>query len=264
MNQNETMTEVLAFNLEKAKEFVAQNTYKFPEEIIKQFESGEFPFKLECIDDRRGGEQGELVLAIPGAGLGVVMDVLGGVKILNDQTAGEFKLTPEEAYTSVQNVLGTVSYHTDQANVDNHNPLFCAGCGHCAGALKNPGDYLQTEEAVDFVGNKLLLDLKQSGVLPSVYPGAHDASLVVIVDNLTDGITSKGEETQAYVYNKAWHEKILETISKKLAEGQSVSSDEIFSALREAKDVRLNHTIEHLAKNHPKFVLHEDGDVTEL
>lgn len=264
MNQNETTTEVLAFNLEKAKEFVAQNAYKFPEEVIKQFESGEFPFTLECIDDRRGGEQGELVLAIPGAGLGVVMDVLGGVKTLEDQTGGEFKITPLQVYEAVRNVLGTVSYHTDQANVDNNNPLSCAGCGHCAGALKSPEKYLQTEEAVDFISNKILPELKESQILPSVYLGEHDASLVVIIDNLIDGIKSKGEGVQAYVYNKAWHEKILEAISKNLTEGSSLSSDEIFTALKEAKDVRLGHTVHHLADDKPKFLVGEDGEVVEL
>jgi hypothetical protein len=231
---------------EEAAAFVEKNIKKLPQNMTEGLITADM---ISCIDDRK--TDGEPKIRIPGAGLGLLMDTLGA----------HLEISNEDLATAVEQALGgKLSYHTDK----NHegDPLKCAGCGHCAGALSKPGEYLLTPEAVAFLQKKYLPQLDKKCIAPEVYPGDHGANGVLILKGPIS-ITSEGDEL-VYVYHPDFHKLAIEQIARKISDMHpDLDADIVAAAIWDSAQERLGHTVHHLAEHLPKFEVtqSEDGKV---
>lgn len=219
----------------EAIEFAKKNVIPLPEAMTTK------PLQavmMACIDDRKN--DGDAKIRIPGAGLGILMDTLGA----------KLSLTPEQVLSAVEKALGgKLSYHTDKSH--EHDPLKCAGCGHCAGALGKPDEYLLTPEALAFLNEKYLPTLDQSCVAPEVYEGSHGAKGVMIVDGPITLTSDK--DTMVYVYHPELHKMAIEQIAGEIAELYELNGREVADAIWASAQERLGHTVHHLADGLPQF-----------
>jgi len=216
-----------------------------PENII----SGEITAAdMSCIDDRKN--DGEAKARIPGAGLGVLMDTF----------AAGLDLKPEEVAEVVESTLGSkISYHTDDAHI--HDPLRCAGCGHCGGALSDPEHYLLSPEVVTFVKETYLPKLDERKVEPEIYSGKHNSKGVMIING---PITMTSDnENMVYVYHPELHRKAINQIAAKIAEKYELNAGEIAEKIWNAAQKRLTVTVEHLAEGFPQYQVskNETGEI---
>src|SRR5512146_193804 len=84
---------------------------------------------IRCISDRASAaENKDHPIAIPGSGLGLVMDVLGAATLLR-RGGTHVELGPEEVIGAVQRAISVINFHTDEKSVKNKG-LPCGGCGH--------------------------------------------------------------------------------------------------------------------------------------
>ena len=244
-----------------AEQYVKENSY--PLDFTDYSKIG---LELRCIDDRASGsEDKERHIAIPGAGLGLVMDVLGAFTLLR-RKGKHATLRPQEAVSLVEKTIGSILFHTDDHH-EGHGSL-CAGCGHAHGALTEPTPYLLTEEDAKYFFEYCLIDLKDKlhvrGLKPVVYKGPHSAKAVMIVEGTDIGLSSIGRSGDAvFVYHKTFHELLLKLIAHEIApllseHTQGISEQEIEESIQESARIRLGVTVKKLAAALPKFEVRRD------
>ena len=257
------MTETKAFDPEK---YVEGSSYEI---YLANYK--DIGLKLRCIDDRASNsDDRERPIAIPGGGLGLVMDALGAFTILR-RKGKHASVEPEEVIAAVERAIGPITFHTDEKSVTNKG-LICGGCGHCNGALADPVTYLLSESDAKYFIERGLSDLKEKlnacGEKPTVYVGAHAAKAVMIVEGEKRGLMSVGESgEQVYVYHKDFHELLLKSIARQLQplmvkHSQDVSEKELATALLESARERLSVTMEKLAATLPRFVVSKKPNLT--
>ncbi|GEM_PF-2266929 len=244
---------VEAMRYEDAREFVQANHF-----AIEAIPEANQPWNLRCVDDRenRTHENGLPDIAIPGAGLGLVMDAFAGLNLLEKEKGVTIHIDAKRIVEVVEGVVGEISFHTDEDNIREDNPLICAGCGHCAGAIKDPEAYLLTDSAIHFLKGSLLPRLTEQGEKPTVYKGAHGAKAFFIIDAEDVGLPAQSGDSQAYVYNRALHEKAIREIGKRLYSGlyvERVSEDEFVEIFLRATEKRVGETVFRLARTLPKY-----------
>ena len=93
---------------------------------------------------------------------------------------------------------------------------------------------------------------------PIIYQGSHDASAVVVIDELDNGLVSKlgvDESTRVYVYNQAHHKKILKEAGDKLYEvlSPAISNEDFNKVIWESAERQLKNTLDHLTNGLPFF-----------
>ncbi len=273
--ENAMENKVKKLDLESATAFFEKKQFK----IKKGFEpKGN---AIGCIDDRaeRGEGHAEQV-ALPGSGLGLLLATFSALEKIKEEYnldfTSDFNFKVAE---KVEQLVG-VSLHTDAKNKE-HSSLACAGCGHCAGILNSPE--LLNKDFNAFVQEKYLPKLKDENVEPVVYEGGHNANAVFVIDDLETGLASHSRtmDAQVYVYNKAWHEKILNEIGeilyaefngmipRKHQEGAEAEKEEekvrkfFADSIYNSAEKQLQHTLARLTFGLPKFLV-KDGQVTEI
>ncbi|MCX6752731.1 MAG: hypothetical protein NTW62_00035 [Candidatus Nomurabacteria bacterium] len=242
------------FTEEEIQNYIEQNSFNLPEDFKPHGEN------IGCIDDR-ADEIGSIEkIGIPGAGLGVLFTAFKAISVLEKKHEVQIVTNIEKIVSDVENITGK-SFHTDEKNVNEHNPMSCAGCGHCAGILNSENDL--DPMFTSFVKNNYLPKLKEEGYQPVVYKGEHNANAVIVIDDLKTGIRSKGDDGQVYVYNKAWHMEILKDVAKVLFEDlqilvPNITIEEVYKTLEEVSQEQLGKTVAHLAAGLPQKVISEN------
>ncbi len=152
-----------------------------------------------CIDGRE--RRGHL-LAAPGGALGFLFAVAAAAEQWARATGRRVPaladlLGPVEAYFG-----GGLSTHTDDHHAD--DPLRCAGCGHCAGALKEPERYGIARYAPD------LRDYLLRATMPSnVLEGPHREGAVFDVPEAVAMPGSEGDGVDAFIlHGRAWKQTL--------------------------------------------------------
>lgn len=225
---------------------------------------------LRCIDDRASNsEDRERDIAIPGAGLGLVMDVLGAFTLLR-RKGKRAALSPQEAVIAVERAIGAIPFHTDDHH-EGHASL-CAGCGHAHGALTDPASYLLTEEDARYFFEFCLSDLKDKlhskGLAPVIYRGPHAAKAVMIVEGTDVGLPSVSKSGDAvFVYHKTFHEILLTLVANQIVSllgenPQEVGERELEETIYESARIRLGVTVNKLAAALPKFKVEHTQSLT--
>lgn len=218
--------------------------------------------ETRCIDgreDRQWNAEGKDRLppvAIPGSGVGFVMDVMSGVHLLEKRTGRRAGVSPESLARVAESVIGEVSYHTDSHKAG--DPLSCAGCGYCALSLATPEEFLLSAEQAAFVQNRFLPELRRRGIEPVLYQGAHEEAAVMVVDGLDIGLPATAEGTHVYVYNRGFHEELLARAAREifplLAEDfPGIALPDVREALCEAARKKLSRVAAVLAAGKPQF-----------
>lgn len=205
---------------------------------------------LRCVDDRYDGPAD--IIATPGAGLGVLVDIFGGFKLLGAEV--DFQCVVD-VYVSK---FGMPSYHTDIAELG--APLCCAGCGHCSNVLANPQQYLLSEGAVAFLNDYVPRLAEQ--VEPTVYVGTRNALATIIVQGTGVGLTARYIGESVFVYQSDWHQLYLRKAADALSEALGIDANELADAFIKAAADNLAVTLEKLAKNLPVYTLRAvDGEL---
>jgi hypothetical protein len=205
-----------------------------------------------CVDGRVVGPDHRY--AAPGGTLGFLFAVLAGVEAWAKQTQ-----RPLPDFDLVQKAVSTVfpvmTYHTDDHT---HDSLPCAGCGHCAGALAEPERY-----GIDKYVLQLRLEIDRFGLKTEILTGVHSESAVFIVPVgvALPGTGSNG--VQVFVFHKAAWVDVLAILSRVLAEGLSVDSDELYQCIQKSAQRQLDVTLDRLAKGLPVYVVRDDGTLEE-
>lgn len=219
---------------------------------------------LRCIDDRASGsEKKARDIAIPGGGLGLVMDALGAFTVLR-RKGKHAVLSPQEAVAAVERAIGVVDFHTDDTHGKHHSSL-CAGCGHAHGALTDPAMYLLTEGDAKYFFEFCLHDLagrlRTRGLVPVVYRGEHAAKAVMVVEGTDIGLPSIGKTGDAvFVYHKSFHEILLTIVAHEIApllsgHTRGITERELEDSMHESARTRLGVTVARLAASLPRFLV---------
>lgn len=201
-----------------------------------------------CVDGRVTGPNYRY--AAPGGTLGFLFAVLAGVEAWALETK-----RPLPDFDLVQKVVSTVfpamTYHTDSHA---HDSLPCAGCGHCAGALAEPGQY-----GIDKYASQLRLKMDNFGLKTETLAGVHSESAVFIVPTgvALPGTGSSG--VQAFIFHKAAWTDVLTILSRVLAAELSVDFDELYEHIQKSAQKQLDITLDRLAKGFPVYVVKDDG-----
>lgn len=203
---------------------------------------------LRCVDDRDDGSAE--TIAIPGAGLGVLIDIFGGLKLL------EADVDLRRVADVFTDEFGLPSYHTDVAKLG--NSLCCAGCGHCSGALASPEQYLLSDEVVTFLNGYLPQLAEQEE--PTVYAGGHSAQATIIVTGTDVGLTAGHSGTNVFVYQPDWHQLYLKKAAEALGQEFDLDAALLADAFAKAADNNLSVTLEKLAKDLPVYSLCASDD----
>jgi len=249
-----------------AEKYVRENSYPLHLE-----DHSTIGLKLRCIDDLSSHSTDKRYdIAIPGSGLGIVMDLLGGLALLR-RKGKHVSLEPRKAIDIVEKALGAITFHTDEKSVKNRG-IECGGCGHCNAALIDPQRYLLSESEAKYFLESGLADvkgrLKLRGVKPTVYSGLHNARAVITVMGEDIGLPSVGKSGECvYVYHKSFHELFLTLVAHELersfhSHSQGVSDEELVDALHESARTRLSVTLEKLANDLPKFVVGDKQNIS--
>lgn len=220
--------------------------------------------RLRCIDDRSSNsDDKKRDIALPGGGLGIVMDMLGALTLLR-RKGKHVSLNPRDAIDFTEKTIGAITFHTDEKSVKNRG-VACGGCGHCNGALVEPVKYLLSENDAKYFldeGLAYLKDrLKLRGEKPTVYIGHHEASAVLIVAHQHLGLSSIGKSGErAYIYHKYFHEVLLSLLAHQFASelgghAQGVGDKELEEAFLESARIRLSVTVQKLAADLPTYLV---------
>ncbi len=251
-------TERDIFSIEQAKKFVDENEY--PIDSAKDFTNQ----TKGCIDDRENDRRGSLPdIAIPGAGIGLIISSIAALTLLSERYGGG-GIDLEKFVKSVENVIGTPTYHTDEKH--EHDDLSCAGCGHCKGSLDNIDAYLLSEEQASFLKDAYLPSLKARGISPKIYSGEHDTKGVFVIDDMAIGLPATGfGGERAYRYHRAWHEQGLREIAEITypivnSSYPTVPLSVYGDILKEAAEKQLTNTVSRLASDKPKFIVKKDEE----
>jgi hypothetical protein len=215
-----------------------------------------------CIDDRDNQPVDEFPVAFPGSSAGIIVAALAAGRALEKE--GKFRaMSPSQMAKIAEKVLGGSTIHTDEKG--EHDPCACAGCGHIMLALRNPKVYGLTEADVRFLKEEYIPSVaetyKKKGEKPEVYEGSHAAHGVVIIDDEKLGLPAQSGGTQVYVFNRALQRKVLGEIAKEIAASHpNISEKDAVKVMNEAADKQTGATVEHLAKDLPKFRVFQEGD----
>lgn len=242
-----------------AEKYVRENWYP-----LALTDYSNIGLKLRCIDDRSSQTEGRgHDIAIPGGGLGLVMDALGALTLLK-RNGKHVTASPQDVIEVVEYSIGPITFHTDEKSVKNRG-VACGGCAHCSIALADPVAYLLSESDAQYFSEHGLLDLKEKlklrGAKPAVYVGAHEAHAVITVCGTEVGLPSVGVTGEhVYVYHKDFHRLLLTLIAHELAalfgtHSKGISSDELEGTLHESAATRLGVTLKRLAVGLPQFVV---------
>lgn len=233
--KNNIMEQKKIFTLEQAREHFRKNKF-----VITNQELG-------CIDDRDERER----IAIPGGSLGYYMAVMASLDNLG--------ITPdekqaEELCNMINSVVGGC-IHTDEKSVEKHDPLQVAGCGHCSGILKRNE---LSPFFSDFLKNHYLAKMESEMKEPVIYKGSHEAKAVFVINDLETGIVSNDGENKAFVYNKAYDEKLTKDLTKTIFPfiqkiKPSLTEDEFSQIVEKTKADQLKKTLDHLTLGLPYF-----------
>ncbi|MBY0328892.1 hypothetical protein K2Q02_02255 [Patescibacteria group bacterium] len=183
---------------------------------------------LRCIDDRYCKDHSPHHHAVPGAGLGIIADIIAGFESATkrDATMEELQMIWDLATAHV----GTPSFHTASAHVRSDISSPVLGCGYLVGTLE--GEAHISAAASAFLKSKAT-EHAESGYEATCFDCGHDASFVLFVMNDEIGIIPTHENgTRAYVFHKPVHEKLISRIAKDVSEQfDAVSSEsEVFLA----------------------------------
>lgn len=239
---------------EVIKNMVFSNAYLF-----------DAPRGIRCIDDRDDRQKGDSIdplpdIAIPGAGLGLVLGVFGGLNLM-DKRGMSHNISRELAYRVIYDLTGGIPYHSDEAKIDDENPA--AGCGHFAFALKNPEEFLLSENDLDFLNKKCLPELALKKKDRILYCGGHSAAALVVIESRRIGLPALlTNGSRVYVYSKIHHFELIDRISfeifEKAKEGLSIDRVSLREFFMDASNTQLKFTVNHLASSLPSFSLNLD------
>lgn len=227
--------EKIVFTFEEAKKFFTENSFTLPKNMeIQRF--------LRCIDDRATKEENGI--AIPGAAGGIYMAVFDALKKIN------YDADPEKIFEVVYSMVGG-AIHTDEKNAKIEGASPVAGCGHCNGISKKESLDPKYSAFIKNYFDKLQNEMQK----PVIYAGSHNAKAVFVINDLRTGLTSKSGENQAYVYNKAYHEKLLREVGDALYSilNLAISKEEFNRNILESANSQLKETLDHLTQGLPFF-----------
>ncbi len=233
---------------------------------------------LRCIDDRErrrpDTSQPLPEVAVPGAGLGLLLDFVAAAR----RAAFEYELlnkpvfTPAHAFEVVEKHLGHLSLHTDTVNTG-HSALACAGCGYCALSLDtkheqcvNSGLEVQDVLVVEELLPAVVARCQLAGDHVMVYEGPHAADGILIIDDPTIGMPSTNfDGTQVFVYHQANRLALLATLADKLYPSVQRRCDRISPThwgemVTRVAHARTKHALQKLAAGLPRFSITRDGD----
>jgi hypothetical protein len=195
-------------------EYVTTNAYQIPGGILP---SGAL---VRCIDDREE-RKGELLppFAVPGAGLGIVMDVMAAAYQAANQLEGikGMGLDPKELFKTCRTALGGMAvFHTDTVHGTEYA---CAGCGYCAASLNQPEGNFFSGSAAEFLKWHALEqcqeDMRAKAIDVPTYEGDHVAKAVMVIDALDIGLPSTGVSgDHVYVYHPKARNELLTEVAR--------------------------------------------------
>jgi ferredoxin len=230
---------------------------------------------LRCIDDREDRRPLSIDAlpdyAVPGAGLGIVLDAMAAAYVVSTEHSA---IAPdaEELFSALEDALNnTVVFHTDTGH---NGDLPCAGCGYCAASCNQPEQNLLPEAAVNFIKTKGLArcreKLEEKGVRIPAYEGSHAAKAVMIVCGDDIGLPSTSSSgVHAYVYHQDIRNELLRNAADSLYPllvqslgTASFSHDQWRQKVVLVAGLRLEPVLETLAGNLPRYVVtKKDGRV---
>ncbi len=247
----------MPFSPEHIIDFINKNRYEITNRPAYAMTKG-------CIDDREHRQKGFLPdVAIPGAGLGVVITALGALDMFRNTHGVNEDYSISEFMNNLERAIGRVTYHSDDGDYGD-DCILCVGCGHAEGALTKCDVYGIHKNDAKFILENYLHELNARGVSPDVYFGSHNATAVVVIEDTTTGIPAQdGSGLQVYRYHSAWHKRILDDVCehtygfmKKLF--PKLSSEEYRKCLADVAEKQLKVTVEHLAKGKPVVVVQDE------
>ena len=238
----------------QAQEFVGKNAYRIIREGNK--------FSLRCIDDREHRTVGSDLPdhAVPGAGLGLVMDVIAAVEYARREHGMVLPVTERMIVEAAESIIGDkVNYHTASDLHGADTSLPCAGCGYAAASFKDPeGQYFAPD---------MLAFLREHGFSafddkPVVYDGGHAAHAVFLIMNDEIGLPAKGiDGGQAYIVHASVRNNLLEMIASAVAPTEEVlSRQEWLRMVNTVATIRANKVLETLAAGLPFYVVEGEVD----
>lgn len=256
--QHDVEVGVMPFSPEDVIDFIKRNRYDIGQRPVYAVSKG-------CIDDREHRQKGFLPdVALPGAGLGVVITALGSLDLFRKShgISGDHDIS--ELIEDLERAIGTVTYHSDDGD-HGENSMLCAGCGHAKGALTKLDTYGIHEDDARFILENYLHNLNARGVSPDLYSGSHNAVAVVVIDDTTTGLPAQdGSGLQVYRYHRSWHKKILNDVCdhtysfmKRLFPNLSV--EDYRKCLNDVAEKQLQVTVDHLAKGKPMVIVQDDN-----
>jgi hypothetical protein len=233
----ENMTEKKVFSPEEAERFFRKNSFEIPEDQ-------EASNLLGCIDDR----DTEKRIGVPGSAIGFYMSVFGTIDDLN------LNVDDKEKLCSLVNSVVGGAMHTDEKSIQNNETLLVAGCGHCSGILKR-GEL--NSDYSDFLKNHYLKKISEQKN-PLVYKGPHKAKGVFVINDLKTGLVSNDGVDQAFVYNKSYHDKLLDEITEKVYPflekiNPGITKEGFSKSLIKTSGEQLKKTLDHLTVGLPVF-----------
>lgn len=231
-------TKKVIFTPEEAEAFFKKNSFEFQGDMKIQESIG-------CIDDRDPNQR----VAIPGSSLGFYMAVFGALDKLKVNISNK-----EELSDVIHSVVGGL-IHTDEKNFGDKDNIPVAGCGHCNGIL-NRHDVSKSFE--DFLKDGYLKKLEAEMGEPLVYKGSHDAKAVFVIDDLKTGLVSNDGVDQVYVYNKAFHQKLLNEVVENVyplvqKTNPEITKEKFGEVVQMTSGEQLQKTLDHLTSGLPFF-----------
>lgn len=226
------------FTPEEAEAFFQKNSFEFPKNM-------EVSKSIGCIDDRDPYKR----IAIPGSSLGFHMAVFGAVDKLSINVKDK-----EGLCHLVSSVVGNL-IHTDEDNIQKGESLPVAGCGHCSGILKR-GEL--NSDFSDFLKSSYLKELETKMGKPLAYKGSHNAKGVFIINDLETGLISNDGTDQVFVYNKKFHQKLINDLVEKIYPfiqkiNPNLKKEQFSETLKEVSEEQLQKTLDHLTQGLPFF-----------
>ncbi len=248
-------------------EYIKNNSYQISNSQQNNFVS------MRCIDDRehRQPKDSQNPLpnyGIPGAGLGVFLDILAATQYARHHQSVFVMFSPQVGYDATVKTLGHISAHTDEKNADIPDSPDCAGCGYCMSSINNPHNNFLTQREIHFLKREILPTLKERcnefGQPIVAYNGSHRAKAVMIIEGEKIGLSSTGQTGHnVYVYHSSVHQKLLATVAERvfphLEKPNNYTLTEWQDAVLESSKIRVNNIVETLAKELPKYRVFSDG-----
>jgi hypothetical protein len=249
------------FNSNESLSFYKDNSFVIPEGVTLR------EMDIQCIDDRVPNKKSSNTIGIPGAAVGIPMAIFGTIYDIEKNHKKQAPVGYQMIMQANENVVGTVSYHTDEAEKEKNNPLCCAGCGYMNGALSNPNFGLAPDMS-EYLTGTYLPELSKK-VKPHVYPGKHWASAVFVIDDPNIGVQTHDEHgNQIYRLNRYWYSQALSEIIESTypmihTAFPDVSLEVYKEKVGETALMQIKAALAHLWPNKSVMVF-KDGQVSEV